>query len=269
MTPSQGMIDVIERAAFLAWPAAETDVWGPWTFRATSGVTRRANSVWLGGIVEGEITAGVAAAETFYRARGLPSIFQVSAREETASLDRALAARGYAREGEVAVQVAATERVRGAAPVHATTGVTCEVLPTLTEAWLELSGTQGRYRGVEGIYEALLRRLGARARFGLAQVEGRPAAVGLLVLDEATSWAGVFSMHTVPAFRRRGLGRALLTALADEARQEGARHLYLQVEVANAGAQRLYEAAGFVTHHHYHYRVEPHTTQDGPCANHC
>jgi hypothetical protein len=34
----------IERLADAAWPAAERERLGPWTLRATAGVTRRANS---------------------------------------------------------------------------------------------------------------------------------------------------------------------------------------------------------------------------------
>jgi len=49
-----------------------------------------------------------------------------------------------------------------------------------------------------------------------------------------------------PAWRRRGIGRALLEAAADEARRRGARRLTLRVFTPNVGARALYDSAGFV-----------------------
>ena len=48
-----------------------------------------------------------------------------------------------------------------------------------------------------------------------------------------------------PAYRRRGIARALLDAVIDEARSRGARRLTLRVFAPNAAARALYEAAGF------------------------
>ncbi len=47
------------------------------------------------------------------------------------------------------------------------------------------------------------------------------------------------------AFRRRGVGRALLRAAVGEARARGARRLTLRVLGHNEAARRLYESAGF------------------------
>ena len=56
-----------------------------------------------------------------------------------------------------------------------------------------------------------------------------------------------------PRFRRRGLARAVLGALAREAADLGALSLHLQVESANAAARTLYAEVGFTTHHAYAY----------------
>ena len=48
-----------------------------------------------------------------------------------------------------------------------------------------------------------------------------------------------------PAYRRRGIARALLDAAIDEARSRGARRLTLRVFAPNAAARALYDAAGF------------------------
>lgn len=45
--------------------------------------------------------------------------------------------------------------------------------------------------------------------------------------------------------RRQGLGRVLMLRLIDEARDRGAREVFLEVRADNPAAQRLYESLGF------------------------
>lgn len=59
---------------------------------------------------------------------------------------------------------------------------------------------------------------------------------------------------SAPALRRRGAARALLHALAESARAEQMRELYLMVELENAPARALYAASGFRELYRYHYR---------------
>jgi GNAT superfamily N-acetyltransferase len=102
------------------------------------------------------------------------------------------------------------------------------------------------------VYRALLGRLCGRAGFALVRTRGEPAAVGLGVVEPP--WAGVFSMLTLPALRGQRLGEAVLGALARWALARGASRLYLQVEVDNEAARRLYARAGFAPRYAYHYR---------------
>jgi len=57
--------------------------------------------------------------------------------------------------------------------------------------------------------------------------------------------AGLYSMWVDPAVRRRGVGRALVDAVAGWARARGAGRLELDVVAGNAPAIALYTAAGF------------------------
>jgi ribosomal-protein-alanine acetyltransferase len=60
--------------------------------------------------------------------------------------------------------------------------------------------------------------------------------------------AGEGDIQTIavaPHARRRGLGRALMLALIGEARNRGAREVFLEVRADNPGAQTLYRALGF------------------------
>ena len=72
--------------------------------------------------------------------------------------------------------------------------------------------------------------------------------VGLLgcFIEEADpDCAHVVSMATRPEYRRHGLGRRLIEAAADWARQAGATRLELWVTRGNTPAEELYRSAGF------------------------
>lgn len=62
---------------------------------------------------------------------------------------------------------------------------------------------------------------------------------------KASHKATVAGMFVAPEHAGRGLGRALLQALMAQARAEALQSLVLTVTQGNAGAQRLYESAGF------------------------
>jgi GNAT superfamily N-acetyltransferase len=101
----------------------------------------------------------------------------------------------------------------------------------------------------------MLERLHGRTGFAQARIGGQVAAVGLAVAS--APWVGVFSMLTLEGFRRLHLAEAVLTAIAYWADERGARRLYLQVEVENTPARRLYERVGFTPRYRYHYRRQP------------
>jgi GNAT superfamily N-acetyltransferase len=74
----------------------------------------------------------------------------------------------------------------------------------------------------------------------------RPTACGgYRVPPGSTGTAEIRKMYTVPAWRRRGLGRAVLEALEDHARSVGIEQMLLETGVHNAGALALYETLGY------------------------
>jgi ribosomal-protein-alanine N-acetyltransferase len=73
--------------------------------------------------------------------------------------------------------------------------------------------------------------------------EAPPAAFGLCrrIVDEAE----VLTLAVAPEHRRRGLGGALLEAMASRARRAGAKALFLEVARDNDAGLALYQTAGF------------------------
>jgi ribosomal-protein-alanine N-acetyltransferase len=87
---------------------------------------------------------------------------------------------------------------------------------------------------------------------------GRPGALayghdgGGVLLSIACGWVVVDELHitvlaTAPDWRRRGLGRALLQALAAAAFSRGCTRATLEVASGNQAALALYASAGFRT----------------------
>lgn len=70
------------------------------------------------------------------------------------------------------------------------------------------------------------------------------AAVGMAGLAVRGTRGWVSGFGVVPAWRRRGLGRRLMSTLLERARAYGLRRLSLDVLAENAAAIRLYEGAG-------------------------
>jgi len=63
----------------------------------------------------------------------------------------------------------------------------------------------------------------------------------LLVVDEAE----LLKIAVVPAWRRQGIGRALLQDVFTSAARAGARRLFLEVRQRNLAARELYRKTGF------------------------
>jgi putative acetyltransferase len=85
----------------------------------------------------------------------------------------------------------------------------------------------------------------SNVRFFVARAqEGRPLATGAIVLNG--DWVEIKRMWVVPEARGRGLSKAVLDRLIEEARREGARVARLETGVVSHAALGLYRASGFI-----------------------
>jgi ribosomal protein S18 acetylase RimI-like enzyme len=106
---------------------------------------------------------------------------------------------------------------------------------------------------VEGAYERLVEYVLARENDSLiADVDGVPAGFALLIYDlpdeiTLSEQAFIAYMAVEPAWQRRGIARALLATIEEQARKRGLPYLSLMVTEDNAAARALYEASGFST----------------------
>ncbi|MFC7843860.1 GNAT family N-acetyltransferase [Streptomyces sp. NPDC057382] len=249
----------LARVAARAWPPVESERLGHWELRAASGFTRRANSVLPLGEPDLPLDEALDAVRRWYGARGLPAYVQTATGAEGTQelLGAALEERGWVRE------VTAELWVGPLAPVADVAGPEGSPEVVLSreagEDWL------ARYRR-KGVGEAALRVLHGGPSVWFATVPGPsgPAAIGRCVVDGR--WAGFAAVEVDPALRRRGLGTAVMAALARRALDEGASAAWLQVETDNAAARALYAGTGFTAHHAYHHYREPDST-GGPAGD--
>lgn len=237
----------LARVTARAWQPVESERLGEWELRASSGFTRRANSVLPLGDPGLPLDEALAYVRTWYAARDLPAYIQtatgaVGTQEE---LCAELEARGWWREVSAEVRIGALAAVGDLDADVSRVRLTRSV----DEAWLQ------RYQrsGVPGPH--VLKVLGSGPSVWFASIPGEvgapPAAIGRCVVDGR--WAGFMAVEVGPAHRREGLATIVMTALARRALEEGASAAWLQVESDNDGARALYEGMGFATHHRYHH----------------
>jgi GNAT superfamily N-acetyltransferase len=225
----------------------ETYALGGWTLRADHGFTRRANSALplrQPGLPLDEM---LGRAHGWYARRGLPLKIQVPT-EARRLLDAELAERGWPADARTHVFAARLDALTSPATPSVPPA---ELSARPDDAWLSL------YRGGAGL-EPPARDLLTRhfhAAFASVRLDGRVVAVARGVVDQG--WLGVMALEVDPAHRRQGLGAAVMAALWEWGRTQGATRSYLTVLAENSAAVALYQKLGYWVHHDYHYRAEP------------
>lgn len=238
------------------WQAAEQDWLGGWLLRATGGFTNRANSVLAIGEPGMPMDVAVLEVQDWYADRGLrPVAAAPEPRLDEDNTEQLLAAAG-------AFERAGWRPIEGAG-AHVMTGPTGELrglgqgLPrglvlqlrdNPDVAWME----QYHYRG-QAVPEHGVRLLTSAPEQVFVSILDAGRVVGVARGSMAERWAGLTAMEVDPQYRRQGLARALIAAIAEWGWQRGARSMHLQVGETNQAGQLLYRAAGLETHHQYAY----------------
>ena len=85
----------------------------------------------------------------------------------------------------------------------------------------------------------------AHTHYLVAEDDGVVTGYAGLLCPRGAHEGDVQTIAVLASARRRGLGRRLLRALLDEARERGAREVFLEVRADNPAAQTLYRSEGF------------------------
>ncbi|MCW2777987.1 MAG: GCN5-related N-acetyltransferase [Frankiales bacterium] len=234
------MSDVLAQLAATAWPAREQVELGGWLLRASAGVTMRANSALPLTDSPAPLDDLLGAVEDFYDARLLPPRVQVT----DLGLDAELDARGWTASHDTDLLVGPLPDVAGSA-----------VVGELDVDWLDAWWALDSRGGGAAEREVATSMLGlVQHPVGYAQVRREGAVVGVARGVAQGPWLGVFQVGVLPAHRRGGLGRELLSALWAWGEEQGTTTAYLQVGRDNPG-RGLY--AGMQVAGSYRYRTRP------------
>ncbi|MCB2055858.1 MAG: GNAT family N-acetyltransferase [Geminicoccaceae bacterium] len=247
--PDASLIAAVEKAALWAWPPERTAGVGGWLLKHGGAGSRRLNSAaTLTFDGSCDVDRAIAEVRRWYDERHVPPCFHLTDAAVPADLDRRLDVLGWRYLTPTDVLLRPVDR---AEPTPSTPHeIVLETRPTplVMGALAPVDWTAGQRAARVAIF-ARIRRPSA---FAVTLDHGLPIAGGLCVVDG--DHAGIFSMHTQPAYRGRGIASTVLARLARWAADMGAGMLYLQVEQANAAAAKLYRRSGFERVYGYHYR---------------
>lgn len=237
MTP-----DALTALIDATWPAKSMRDVNGWTVRDGAGGGNRVNACTAtkaAKLEEHPLAAGA------MRDNGQTPMFMVRADED--ALDQALAADGYAIKDPTTLYTAPIETIATQRPP----AVTCfQVWPPLaTQAEIWDAG------GVDDARLAVMHRAHGPKTCVLGRVHDTPAGTAFAAIHDGTVM--FHAIETSHAFRRQGLGRHMIRALAFWAQDRGAHTAALLVTRANTPANALYASLGMKPVGGYHYRIHP------------
>jgi len=235
----------IERATLSAVPAPRVAFEGGFVLRSFAGGTGRANAACpLDPAPDPELEARLGRIEAFYRRAGMKPRIR-STPLDPPGLEALLTARGYRPHDESQVICGALVDAFGPDP-------DCEALDAPTPDWTAVMASGEHQVPARQAEKARTPEiLGVPAAWVLLRDAGRPAACAFVTADGAL--AGLFDLAVRPEFRRRGLGRRVMSAAGHWARTQGARFGYAQVACTNAASLALNAGLGLTERYRYRY----------------
>ena len=231
----------LDQICNLTWPATEEIEHSGWLMRAANGVTNRANSVLP---LEANLEVGallnfdekLAVAQDFYKARNLPTIFQVAIPTWQALSDKlqsmgaveTLCGNTMVADLTSSKQIVSTEYV-------------IEKSNQPSDEWLAVQPTPG------------IEKIMSRCASTYLTVVKNGRAIATCRFALAKDWTSITRVYVHPEFRGQGLAKAIVAAALEASFEQGATKAVLQVEASNAIAIGVYESLGFNFHHEYSF----------------
>ncbi|WIY03440.1 GNAT family N-acetyltransferase [Amycolatopsis mongoliensis] len=248
--------EALEIVCSRAWPPLVEEPLNDWRLRWAGGFTGRANSALAVGDPGLPIPDALRAACDFAHDRGIQPMVQVirdSPNERAVVAEGWFQATRHHRGHEVVVlttPLAAGRIFPGESDASGPSDASfsAKVTGEPTAEWWALTLGPG-----EDVPAARSVLTGGKIGYGVATLDGATAGVvrGALV----DGWLHVGRLEVDPAFRRRGLAKALMGALHTWGAEHGADRAVLQVAEGNPGALALYAGLGYAPHHRYRYWV--------------
>lgn len=223
-----------------------------WLVRLSPGKAKRARCV--NAVAEGRQPAAdkLARCEAAYAQAGLPFFMRITPFTQPAELDQWLEQQGWARIDDTRVMVLPSLAAdAGGDEPGLPPG--SRLLPLDAAAFAEVVGALRGSPPPQRLAHAQRLRASPVACSGWAVMVGDDVvACGQFAIED--DLVGLYDVFTAPSFRCQGWASRLCRALLNQARAQGARTAYLQVDADNAAARAIYHRLGFTDAYAYHYR---------------
>ena len=239
----------LELIASHCWPARDIVRYKGWIIHWNDGITWRANSVlphkWESSVDLEQIVDYVI---NLYRERNTPPAFKITKASQPKELDALLIEKGFEQRMVTHVQTAPIGDISCLDP-----RLPIDLFKVTDESLDILMHRSERERKEIEVRREIIHRIAGEKNIARVLMHGNIAGVGLGVVEG--EWLGLFSIRTIPEFRRRGVAWSVSCALAMWGEDHGAERVFLQVEAENKPALKLYESMGFKTMYTYWYRI--------------
>lgn len=237
-------IESLERATLDAVaPIALEEVPG-WLLPYDQSTVGRAISA-VPSIHGNQISTDIWKIEDRYVARGLKAQFRIAEIPELAELHAALHAAGYRAQKPTLTMTCNAPQWRQEpmpCPVHLSDQPTEEWRSVYLASEFDLVDGANRIKALSRSRSVV---------YAWAMDPTGPVAAGTASFSHG--WASLHGLRTLASARRKGLAKALIYALGEQARKRDLHRFFLQVEEGNIGAIGLYHRLGFEVAWRYHY----------------
>jgi len=252
----------LEHISLSMWNATEEIEYDGWILRFAGGYSGRANSVQTYGESSLPLIEKIAYCEAMYAQRNIPILFKLTQATRPPNLDAFLREQGYILRNTTSVQLLdvadkffSIDSHFGVLVGNAHNGGFSPQINNWMEQAQHIKGFSPKD---DASHRSILARLTLSTGYGAIHDEtGQIVGVGICVYNPQYRIAGIFDIGVHPNSQRHGHGRKLTTSLIAWAKEQGAYTIYLQVEVGNDKAFRLYESLGFIERYQYWYLRKP------------
>ncbi len=238
-----------------SWPAHHYYFLHGWVLRFTDGVTSRANSVfplhYTGNL--NELDKDITLTEKAYQSFNLSTIFTIPEFFEPSNLPDKLLKNGYQQLGCIThTLILSIQNLRNEVVNEDFTYL------IISDRRKEISSFLGKYskrdQGSQKILDALTKRIIIpQKRFIIAQYEQKVIGTLMGILDPH-GFLYIVDVLVDPDFNRRKIATSMFFKLINDwAIPNGAKNIWLQVEIENAKAMNLYTKLGFEKAYSYYY----------------
>lgn len=242
-------VRLFEELSINAWPSLQTCCYDGWLLRFAKGYTRRANSVYPLYDSSIDLNQKIQHCEWMYERFGQSAIFKLTSAKTHLELDRTLDASGYVEAAPSKVLLL-DDLSAVPAPEFPEATLLSAVAPSWIENFVALSGTD---RANIPAMTVMLSNVPLPKAFATLSDGSTPVAMGMAAVER--DYVCFNDIVVAQQKRGQGVGTQLMRQLVTWARDNGARHGYLQVLRDNEAAIKLYYRTGFREAYDYWYRV--------------